>query len=92
MASIRDLKKDTDFLTSEVFTECYVKQFAKADIDKKRLAEIMVEAVKFRSEFIARTNHSNGKENPKIVKEYFKKLRHDLLAGYINMSKDIEGL
>jgi len=92
MASLRDLKKDINFLTSEIFTECYVKQFAKADVDKKNLAGIMVEAVKFRNEFIARTNHYDGKDNPKVVKDYFKKLRHDLLAGYIKMSKDIEGL
>ncbi len=92
MSSIRNLKKDINFLTSEIFTEGYVKQFAKADVDKKKLAEIMVDAIKFRNEFIARTNHYSGKKNPKVVKDYFKKLRHDLLAAYIKMSKDIEGL
>ena len=92
MSSIRNLKKDINFLTSEVFTECYVKQFAKADIDKNKLAEIMVDAVKFRSEFIARTNHFSGKDNHKVVKDYFKKLRHDLLVGFIKMLEDIEEL
>ncbi len=92
MSSIRDLKKDIQFLTSEIFTECYVKQYVKEDADKNKLAEIMVDAIKFRNEFIARTNHYGGKDNPKVVKDYFKKLRHDLLVGYIKMSKDIEGL
>ena len=92
MSSIRDLKKDITFLTSEIFTECYVKQFAKSDVDKAKLADVMVEAIKFRNEFIARTNHYNGKDNPKVVKDYFKKLKHDLLENYINMSKSIEKL
>ena len=92
MASIRDLKKDVQFLTSEIFTECYVKQYVKEDADKKKLAEIMIEAIKFRNEFIARTNHYSGKDNPKIVKSYFQKLRHDMLGDYIKMSKEVEEL
>ena len=89
MSSIRNLKKDIQYLTSEIFTECYVKQFVKDDVDKEKLAGIMVEAIKYRNEFIARTNHYNGKENPKVVKDYFKKLRHDLYAKYIEMSEAI---
>ncbi len=92
MSSIRNLKKDINFLTSEIFTECYVKQFVKEDVNKGKLANVMVEAIKFRNEFIARTNHYSGKDNPKVVKDYFKKLRHDLLGNYIKMSEGIEKL
>ncbi len=92
MSSIRDLKKDIHFLTAEIFTECYVKQFVKEDVDKKKLGDVMVEAITFRNEFIARTNHYNGKDNPKVVKDYFKKLRHDLLGSYIKMSEGVEKL
>ncbi len=92
MSSIKDLKKDIHFLTSEIFTECFVKQFIKEDIDKDKLAGIMVDAVKFKNEFIARTNHYDARNNPKLVKEYFKKLRHDMYAKYIKMSESIEKL
>jgi len=92
MPSIRDLKKDIHFLTSEIFTESYVKGLIKEDVDKEKLAEIMVDAIKNRDEFIARTNHYDAKNNPKLVKEYFKKLRHDLYAKYIDMSERIEKL
>lgn len=92
MSSIKDLKKDIHFLTSEIFTECFVKQFIKDDVDKDKLAGIMVDAVKFRDEFLARTNHYDAKDNPKLVRTYFNKLRHDLYAKYIEMSENINKL
>ena len=52
----------------------------------------MVDAVKMKDEFIARANHYDGRDNPKLVKEYFKKLRHDLYAKYIELSESIEKL
>ncbi|NPA36673.1 MAG: hypothetical protein GXO47_07470 [Chlorobi bacterium] len=92
MSSIRELKKDIHFLTTEIFAECYVKQFIKEDVDKEKLAQIMVDAVKMENEFISRTNHYDAKDNPKLVKEYFKKLRHDLYQKYIELSESIEKL
>ena len=92
MSSIRELKKDIHFLTTEVFAETYVKQVVKEDVDKEKLAEVMVDAVKFRDDFIARANHYDAKDNRKLVKDYFKKLRHDLYAKYIEMSERIQKL
>jgi hypothetical protein len=92
MSSIRELKKDIHFLTTEILAESYVKQIVKEDVDKEKLAEVMVDAVKFRNEFIARANHYDGRDNPKLVKDYFRKLRHDLYAKYIEMSDKIQKL
>ena len=92
MSSIRELKKDIHFLTTEVFAETYVKQVVKEDVDKEKLAEVMVDAVKFRDDFIARANHYDAKDNRKLVKDYSKKLRHDLYAKYIEMSERIQKL
>ena len=92
MSSIRELKKNIHFLTTEIFAETFVKQVVKEDVNKEKLAEVMVDAVKFRDEFIARANHYDAKENAKLVKGYFKKLRHDLYAKYIEMSERIQKL
>jgi len=92
MASIRNLKKDISFLTSELITECYIKQFVNENTDKHRLAELMVESIKFGQEFLDRTNHYSGKNNEKVVKSYFKKLRHDMYKNYIDVLEMIEKL
>jgi len=92
MSSIRELKKDIHFLTSEIFAECFVKQFIKEDVEKEKLAQLMVDAVNMKNEFVARTNHYDAKENPKLVKAYFRSLRHDLYKKYLELSESIEKL
>ena len=92
MSSIRNLKKDIMFLTSELITECYIRQFAKNDINKHKLAELMVESIKFEQEFLNSTNHYRGKNNKQVAKSYFKKLRHDMYEKYIDILNKIEKL
>lgn len=79
MANIRELKKDIKYLVSELLTQVYLKQ---GEIDKKdedKVVEIMVETLQMHNEFIARASHPDGKDNPEIVKAYYKKLRNDVL-------------
>jgi hypothetical protein len=92
MSSIRTLKKDIHFLTTEIITEGYVKQLLHEETDKTKLSEIMVEAIRFRDEFIARVNHPDGKDNPKLIKVYYQTVRKDMLAKYLEMSEAIEKL
>lgn len=92
MASIRELKKDIQFLASELVTEAYVKQYLKEDVDQDKLAQCMVAAIDFQNSLIARANHPDGKDNPKMVKAYFVQLRKDMMESFLKISEEINTL
>ena len=45
------------------------------------LSAIIADAVSFRNDLIARVNNPDGKDNPKIVKAYYKTVAKDLITG-----------
>ena len=81
MASIKELKKDIDFLTFEVISDCFTAMSVKSIEKSEELSVIVSEAVQLRNDLIARANNPDGKENPAMVKAYYKKLRVDLMDG-----------
>ena len=85
MASIRSLKKDINFLTSELVTQAYLNQFLFKKISDEELAEYIGDALDFRNKLVERTNHPDGKDNPKLVKEYYKKVRKDMLEQFSSL-------
>ncbi|MCU4164279.1 hypothetical protein [Carboxylicivirga caseinilyticus] len=89
MASVKELKKDINFLASELLTEAYVKQLLIEDVDQNKIAQVMVDAMTYRNDLIARTNHPDGKDNPKMVKTYYQKLRKDMMEQFVAISESI---
>jgi len=87
MASVRELKKDINFLASELITEAYVKQLLKDDVDNDKIAHVMVNAIEFRNELVKRANHPDGKDNPKLVKAFYMQLRKDMMEKFMAISK-----
>jgi hypothetical protein len=81
MASIRELKKDIDYLIYEVISDCFVYSNIHPDNKTDELSALIAEAVEFRNDLIARVNNPDGKDNPKIVKAYYKSVQKDLLTG-----------
>jgi hypothetical protein len=81
MASIRELKKDIDYLTFEVISDCFVYSGVHPDNQSDELSAIISDAVSFRNDLIARVNNPDGKDNPKIVKAYYKAVAKDLMVG-----------
>lgn len=77
MASRRELKKDINYLTSEIVSECYMKHLLTEKNDAE-ISKLISETLTNGDEFIARLNHPDGKSNPKLVKKYFNHLRKDL--------------
>lgn len=82
MASIRSLKKDINFLTSELVTQAYLNQFLFKRISNEELAKYIGDALDFRNKFVEQTNHPDGKDNPKLVRVYYKNLRKDMLEQF----------
>jgi hypothetical protein len=81
MASVRELKKDIDYLIFEVISDCFVFQGVHPDHKSEELSEIISDAVNLRNDLIARVNNPDGKDNPKIVRSYYKTVSKDLLTG-----------
>jgi hypothetical protein len=81
MASVRELKKDIEYLIFEVISDCFVYSNIHPENKSDELSVLISEAVEFRNELIARVNNPDGKDNPKIVKAYYKTVSKDLLTG-----------
>jgi hypothetical protein len=81
MASIRELKKDIDYLVFEVISDCFVYSNVHPDNKTDELSALISDAVEFRNDLIVRVNNPDGKDNPKIVKAYYKAVQKDLLSG-----------
>ena len=81
MASIRLLKKDIDYLIFEVISDCFVYSGVHPENKSDEVSAIISDAVNFRNDLIARVNNPDGKDNPKIVKAYYKSVEKDLITG-----------
>lgn len=84
MASRRNLKKVIKQITGELISEMYVLSFFK-EVDENKLDELVEKALEMNATFVKRISHVDGKDDPKIVKAYFKNL-HD------NWSKSVADL
>ena len=51
------------------------------DNKSEELSVLISDAVNFRNDLIARVNNPDGKDNPKIIKAYYKAVEKDLLVG-----------
>ncbi len=92
MASVRELKKDINFLASELITEAYVKQLLNESADDDKIAGVVVKAIEFRNNLVARANHPDGKDNPKMVKAFYRELRKDMMEKFLEISKETNEL
>lgn len=81
MASVRELKKDIDYLVFEVISDCLLYSDVNHDENQEAVSSIIQDAVSFRNDLIARVNNPDGKDNSKIVKAYYKSVEKDLLMG-----------
>ena len=81
MASVRELKKDIDYLVFEVISDCLLYSDVNPAENEDAVTTIIQDAVSFRNDLIARVNNPDGKDNTKIVKAYYKSVEKDLLIG-----------
>jgi hypothetical protein len=92
MASIRELKKDIDYLVFEVISDCFVYSNVHPDNKTDELTALISDAVEFRNDLIVRVNNPDGKDNPKIVKAYYKAVQKDLLSGVDNLFERLSSI
>jgi len=91
MASVRELKRDVNFLTSELALQAHFSYGVLKLISDKEFDELISEIIKNRDSLIARINNPDGKNNPKLLRGYFKKIRIDMVSSYGNIAQKFNG-
>ncbi len=92
MASRRKLKNTLKFVSSELITDIYFRCLMSKSIEDQKVENLVVEIMDLTHQFVLRTNRPDGKDNPKIVKAYFRKLYSDWQVAMDKVVKEIEKL
>ena len=91
MASIRQLKKEIEFLSSQMIGDCidFVQTFNGKEMEAMAVID---EIVLLHNSTIDKINNPDGKDNPKLVKGFYQKLKQDYVIGVNDAYKKLEGL
>jgi hypothetical protein len=92
MASRRKLKQTINFVASELISDIYFRCLMSKEIDEQKVDKLVVEIMSLNREFVLRVARPDGKDNPKLVKAYFRKLFSDWQKAMEKMIKEIESL
>ncbi len=71
MASIKNLKKDVNFLTSEVIETCLMKLSFDKATDSKELYNLIENFIDYRNETIQKLNNPDKRDKKITVKKYY---------------------
>lgn len=92
MANIRNLKKDIDYLFFEIISDCFAYASLHNGDKTKEVQDLVEEVVVSRNEFIEKANNPTGKDDPKLVKQYYASIRKELFEkvdGFFTKLSDI---
>lgn len=92
MASRRKLKKTIKFVSSELITDIYFRCLVSKNIEDQKVDNLVVNIMELNREYLLRVNCPDGKDNPKLVKSYFRKLFADWQVAMEKVIKEIEAL
>lgn len=77
MASVREIKKEIDYLVSEVVFDCYLALHFN-HCKKEGILDVMQDAVELRNELFQMANNPAEKHNPTLVKKHYRFIRTHL--------------
>jgi hypothetical protein len=92
MASRRKLKNTIKFVSSELITDVYFRCLISKKVDEQKVESLVEEIMALNREYVLRANRPDGKDNPKLVKAYFRKLFADWQVAMEKVIKAIENL
>lgn len=81
MASVKRIKKDVDYVISEVISDCYTCIVLNENVEKSVVFGIIEEAVDLRNSLIDRINHPAEKNNKGLVKKHYYLIRENMFEG-----------
>ncbi len=89
MASIKNLKKDVEFLASDIISTLCIKNSITEDKADKT-AELIVKAAMFKNDYRKRSvNCTADKKDKKAVKAYYHQLRQDLFDDFKKLVDEV---
>lgn len=80
MASLRNLKRDIDYLVNEVVTDGYLALYFRPKSSDAVVA-IIQDAVTLRNDLYERANSPLEKKNKTLVHKHYAALRRDMFSG-----------
>ena len=91
MASIRQLKKEIGYLSSQVIGDCIdcVQAFNGKEMEAMAVID---EIVVLHNGIVDKVNHPDGKDNPKMVKDFYRQLKSNYISGINEAYKKLETL
>lgn len=81
MASIRNLKKDIDFLVGQVVLDCFEYIYAVEQADREAAYQIVSDVLVLHNDLRLRVNHPDGKDNRPMVRSYYQQIGKELVEG-----------
>ena len=88
MASLRNLKKDIDYLVDEVVCDCYLALYFNTE-KRDAIMDVMEDAVDTRNEFYEMANHPAEKHNPSLVRKHYAQIRREMNEGVENLFAEL---
>ncbi|MFO7575895.1 MAG: hypothetical protein R6W67_12140 [Bacteroidales bacterium] len=85
MASVKNLKKDIEYLVFEVVSDCFTFSGLYPGKQTEELTDIVETAIQLRNELSVRINNGDKAASPAERKAYYKEIRTDLLTGIDNL-------
>ena len=92
MANKRILKKEISCTAGSLFSEALFCALYIPGTDREKADKLMARILDMQDDFIRRVGKTDGKENPAIVKSYYKKLKAELQAEINDIAKAISEL
>lgn len=91
MASIRQLKKEIAFLSSQMIGDCvdFVQSFNGKEMEAMAVID---EIVLLHNSTVDKINNPDGKDNPKLVKTFYQELKKKYITGINDAYKRLEDL
>lgn len=89
MAKRRILKKEIGYVAGDLFAEALVCKLYIPGADQNKAEAVMTRILDMQDDFIRRAGKPDGKDNGKLVKEYYRKLREDLQTEVDSIATEI---
>ncbi len=92
MAKRRILKKDISYVAGDLFAEALVCKMFIPGVQQEKAEALMSRILDMQDDFIRRAQRPDGKDNKKLVKEYYRRLAADFQTEIDAIGAEIEAL
>ena len=80
MASLRNLKKDINYLTTSIIEECYAFKYLFPGVDSENILEIISDSVLMHNQLIHKINNPEFEIGNKSIQQYYKNIFKELIT------------